>query len=270
LTETKQVVVNAFENLDFWREKRRESGHLLLALDFDGTLAPIVPHPMDAQLVPGARGVIEQLLKRPDTDVALVSGRSLQDLHARCDIPGLFYAGNHGLEIEGPDVHETRPEAITLLPQMRLLMRALTHALSGITGVFVEDKQLSLSIHFRPVQDETEQARIVGIVQQVARDNPDGIKLTYGKRVVEIRPDIDWHKGHATLFLLNSIKRVRGSTVYPIFIGDDLTDEDAFRALADIGAGILVDDSADRHTFATSRVDSINDTIELLKGFVHD
>ena len=264
------MVVNAFGNLDFWREQRRESGHLLMALDFDGTLAPIVPHPNDAQLVPAARGVIEQLLKRADTDVAFVSGRSLDDLHNRCDIPGLFFAGNHGLEIEGPDVRETRPEALALIPRMQSLKHTLLQALSGIPDVFIEDKQLSLSIHFRPVEDEAQQARIVAIVEQTARKNPDGIKLTYGKRVVEIRPDIDWHKGHATLFLLNSVKRVRGAAVYPIFIGDDLTDEDAFRAVEDIGAGIVVGYDANRHTHATSRVDSIESVVELLKGFVQD
>ena len=261
------MVLNAFEKVAFWRTRRQETGHLLLALDFDGTLAPIVPQPDDARMVPAARAVMEQLLKRTDTDVAVVSGRSLPDLQRRCDMPGLYYAGNHGLQIAGPGVHETRAEALALLPRVRAFAERLQRALASRPGVYLEDKQLSLSVHYRPVDDAAEQQRIVALVEAAYQAQPEGVRLTYGKKVVEVRPDIDWNKGDATLYLLESVQAARNSEVFAIFIGDDLTDEDAFRVLRERGAGILVAAAAVPGTCATARVESVDQVVALLEEF---
>ncbi|MGQ0560288.1 MAG: trehalose-phosphatase [Gemmatimonadota bacterium] len=260
------MIPRAHDLVGTWREQRSRLGHLLIALDFDGTIAPIVSRPQEASMLAQARVVIERLLKRADTDVALVSGRSLHDLRARSRIAGAYYSGNHGLQIDGPGVHETRQDALALLPRVQAIGRELAHQLAGIEGVYLEDKELTLSVHSRMIEAEAERARVHDIVEQTYRARREGLKLTYGKRVIEVRPDVEWHKGEATLFLIGCIERARRSRVFPIFIGDDVTDEDAFRALAGRGAGVLVAPAPPPDTAARAWVRSPEEVVTLLEG----
>jgi trehalose 6-phosphate phosphatase len=266
LTDSKTAIPAAFEMVEDWRRERERFGHLLLALDFDGTLAPIVSRPDEARLLDGAAAAIEQLLKRSDTDVALVSGRSLADLRERCTFDGVYYSGNHGLQMEGPGVQETRKQALTLQPRIRTIAALLQTRLAGIDGLFLEDKDLTLSIHSRMIESEAERERVHSIVQETVRENPAGLKITYGKRVIEVRPDVDWHKGEATLFLIDAIEMERRSPVFPIFIGDDVTDEDAFVALQGRGAGVIVAPKLPQHTAATAYVHSPDEVVQLLEA----
>jgi trehalose 6-phosphate phosphatase len=266
LTDSKITIPTAFEQLDSWRHERQRLGHLLLALDFDGTLAPIVSRPDKAQMLDGARGGIERLLKRGDTDVAFVSGRSLADLRERCAFDDVYYSGNHGLEMDGPGVRETREQAIALRPRVHALAQVLKQNLDGIDGVIFEDKDLTLSIHSRMIEDESQRERVHEIVTDAIRANGDGLKLTYGKRVIEVRPDVEWHKGQATLYLIDVVEKARGSAVYPIFIGDDVTDEDAFAALQGRGAGVLVAAALPERTAASGWVQSPHEVVLLLEA----
>jgi trehalose 6-phosphate phosphatase len=260
------MIPSAFDQLDSWRRERGRLGHLLLALDFDGTLAPIVSRPENAQMLDSARGGIERVLKRGDTDVAFISGRSLADLRERCAFDGVYYSGNHGLEMHGPGVRETRDQAIALRPRVRALARILKPKLDGIRGVLLEDKDLTLSIHSRMIDDESERERVHGIVKDALRADGEGLKLTYGKRVIEVRPDVQWHKGEATLYLIDAVEKARGSAVYPIFIGDDVTDEDAFAALQGHGTGVLVADALPERTAAGAWVRSPHEVAMLLEA----
>ena len=258
------MIPTAFEQLDSWRAERQRLGHLLLALDFDGTLAPIVSRPEDARMLAEARGGIERLLKRGDTDVAFISGRSLADLRDRCAFEGVYYSGNHGLEMDGPGVRETRKQAIELRPRVRAVAQVLKQRLMGINGVLLEDKDLTLSIHSRMIEDESERERVHEIVKDGLRAGGGGLKLTYGKRVIEVRPDMEWHKGEATLYLIEAVEKARRSAVYPIFIGDDITDEDAFAALRGRGAGVLVANTLPERTAASAWVRSPHEVAVLL------
>lgn len=260
------MIPSAFEQIAAWREQRERRGHLLLALDFDGTISPIVERPQDAAMLPAARSVIERLVKRADTDVAIVSGRSLEDLRERCAITGVYYSGNHGLQIEGPGVHQTRPDAVALLPAVRRIARELDDELAGMRGVFFEDKELTLSVHTRMIDDEREREQVHRIVEEAVATNPHGLRLTYGKRVIEIRPEVDWHKGQATLFLIDCVEKARASQVYPMFIGDDVTDEDAFAAIRERGAGVLVADAPTAPTAARAWVRTPEDVVLLLRA----
>lgn len=262
----KSVVSNAFDRANIWRQQRKSTGHLLLALDFDGTIAPIAPRVQEAYIVAGARVALERLLNRPDTDVAIISGRGLADLRERCDVAGVYYAGNHGLQIEGPNVHETRAEALALLPNVRAIARRLQSVLQGIDGVYLEDKELSLSVHYRLVEAESEQNRIRSLVEATYAEASKGLRLTYGKRVVEVRPDVGWNKGNATLFVLDVIEKARGSAAFPIFIGDDVTDEDAFVALRGRGEGVIVAPDETVATAATSSVASVQEVVKLIEA----
>ncbi|HEY0673213.1 MAG TPA: trehalose-phosphatase [Longimicrobiales bacterium] len=258
------MLVHAFEKIPDWRRARERLGHMLVALDFDGTIAPIVPHPNDAQLLPHARPILEGLARRADTEIALISGRGLKDLVARVGIANLYYAGNHGLEIHGPDLDDTVPGALALQVKVQRCRAALEAAVADIPGAHVEDKQLSLSVHYRMVDDPGDQRRVEQTVRRVFERHPDGLRLTTGKRVLEVRPDIDWHKGKALLYIIDEIASVRGPEMLPLFVGDDKTDEDGFAALPAGGAGVLVGDP-DAHTAAGCYVRSPHEAVEMLE-----
>jgi trehalose 6-phosphate phosphatase len=260
------MIPGAFDQLELWRGERGRLGHLLVALDFDGTLAPIVSRPENAQMLESARGGIERLLKRGDTDVAFISGRSLADLRDRCAFEGVYYSGNHGLEMDGPGVRETREQALELRPRVRAIAGVLERKLDGINGVVLEDKDLTLSVHSRMIEDEEERERVHEIVKDTLRAGGNGLKLTYGKRVIEVRPDVEWHKGEATLYLIEAVEKARSSAVFPIFIGDDITDEDAFAALQGRGAGVLVAGGLPERTAATAWVRSPHEVALLLEA----
>src|SRR5690606_36240593 len=151
-------MVHAYDCIDEWRARRARAQSMLLALDFDGTLAPIVPQPDQATLLPGARRAIQRLLDRADTRIAIVSGRALADARERVGLQGVYYAGNHGLEIEGPDVERIHPEALAATHAVAECRAALEREFAAEPEVLVEDKHLSLSVHFRLMADETREA----------------------------------------------------------------------------------------------------------------
>ena len=255
---------HAFELIPKWRADRARYGHMLIALDFDGTIAPIVPHPEEAELLPEARSVLNALAQREDTDIALISGRSLTDLVERIGIADVYYAGNHGLEIRGPDLADTVSGARELQPRVQEIWHVLQAAVGDVAGIYLENKQLSLSVHYRRVDDERVQQRIEADVRRVFDEHRDGLRLTSGKRVLEVRPDIDWHKGKALLFIIADIERARGARMLPMFVGDDKTDEDAFAALPESEAGVLVG-APDTKTAAGSYVRTPEEVVQLLE-----
>ncbi len=214
--------------------------------DFDGTLSPIVSHPDAAVLPKGARAVLVRLARR--CPVAVVSGRDLTDLRARVGLSSLWYAGAHGLELAGPNgEREVVAAAERARPALSRAAAELSDRLSEIPGVFLEPKRFSLSVHYR----ETPAARVdevTGTVAEVATRHPELAVLT-GRKVCELRPELDWHKGRALRWLLD---RVGNSALFPVYAGDDITDEDALREVAGQGLGIVVrsDEHGDRPTAA--------------------
>lgn len=261
------MLKHAFDYVPQWRAERESLGHMLIALDFDGTIAPIVPHPDDAQLLPQAKPVLDRLAARADTEIALISGRGLEDLKRRVDIKDVYYAGNHGLEIHGPDLDDVVSGAVELQPLVRRCATALHEAVGHIEGIYLEDKQLSLSVHYRMVDDPASQKFIEDTVREVFNRNSKGLRLTTGKRVLEVRPDIDWHKGKALLYIIREIEEIRGAEMLPMFVGDDKTDEDGFAALPHKGAGVLVG-SPDAQTAAGCYVRSPEEAVQLLEQLI--
>jgi trehalose 6-phosphate phosphatase len=258
------MLTHAFELAPQWRARREQAGHMLIALDFDGTIAAIVPHPDDAQMLPEARAVLEALARRSDTEIALISGRGLKDLRDRVRIENVYYAGNHGLEIHGPDLDDIVPGALDLVPVVQDCFHTVTRELGDVAGIYIENKQLSLSVHYRMVDDPAAQKRVEDEVERVVREHQPGLRLTTGKRVREIRPDIDWHKGKALLYIIEEIETIRGAVKLPMFVGDDKTDEDGFAALPRDGAGVLVG-APDAHTAANAYVRSPQEAVQLLE-----
>lgn len=243
---------------------RAEKGRLLLGLDFDGTLAPIVPVPDDATIIPAAGQAIRAIADRPDTVVAIVSGRGLADVRARVREERAFFAGNHGFEIEGPGLRHRIDAAERLRPELRVLTERLRHELDHIPGTEVEDKGITVSIHYRRVADPALAERVRDLADREAKRS--GIRATHGKRVVELRPPIDWDKGRALEFLIDTLSA--DGPLFPVFIGDDVTDEDAFRAVRARGglAVLVASPEVQRESVADARVASPEELVPFLEA----
>jgi len=210
--------------------------------DYDGTLTPIAERPELANLSPATKRLLQSLALLPDFTIGVISGRALADLRGKVGVSGLVYAGNHGLEMAGPGISLVHPIAEELEPVLRVLQYVLSSALRMIKGAFVENKRLSLSVHYRLV-DESQTAKVESIVKEVVgRAEAAGqAKITRGKKVYEVRPAVTWDKGKAVKLLMKKYGQGgRKSGLVPIYLGDDLTDEDGFRAIEAYGMGISV------------------------------
>ena len=229
-----------------WREFSRacrEAPHVLLLFDYDGTLTPIVNRPEEAILSPGVRDLLRALGEKSKISAGIISGRSLEEVKGMVDIDGIYYAGNHGLEIEGPGLKYASREAEAARTMIEDLAGRLAVALENISGILVEDKGLSLSVHYRLV--EAGQEKVVAEIFHGVTESPlaEGkIRITTGKKVFEVRPPIDWNKGKAVEKIATKVKAALNlQKALIVYLGDDNTDEDAFRVLhPPEGRGIFV------------------------------
>jgi trehalose-phosphatase len=217
-----------------------------LFLDYDGTLTPIVDRPELAVLSDEMRNVTAELSRV--IPVVIVSGRDRADVARLVGLEGLVYAGSHGFDISGPQgLAREHPEAGSYLEPLESATAELERRLAGIDGTLVERKRFATAIHYRLVAP-AEVSKVEAAVDEVLARH-GGLRKTGGKKIFELRPRIEWDKGRAVLWLLEALDLDRPETV-PIYLGDDETDEDAFRALAGRGLGILVADEP-RQTHAT-------------------
>ena len=208
--------------------------HLLLFADFDGTLAPIVDDPAEAHLLPGIREVLFQLNRCNNITIALLSGRALPDLRARVGLD-LIYAGNHGLEISTPYLQYRNDTAVLAASGLAELAGRITGALYCIQGAMIENKGLTVSVHYRRVA-EAQWPDVVGAVKHEIETVATLFDLSFGKKVLEIKPKTGWNKGSAAQLLRRHLDL---GSAFPIAIGDDATDEDLFNAFHD-GVSIKV------------------------------
>jgi len=203
-------------------------------LDYDGTLTPIQARPQDALIAPSMREAVGALAER--CFVAVVTGRGLADVRALVGLPGLVYAANHGLEIEGPDfAYEPDPG---LRPTFEALRPRVDALVEGIDGVVVEHKGLSVAVHYRLAPAERVPELEAGLDGLLAEH--DSLRKGTGKKVFELRPSIDWHKGAAVRWLCERLAATGPGRPVPLMLGDDRTDEDALMAVRDEGVGIFV------------------------------
>lgn len=233
----------------------------VLFFDYDGTLSPIVADPGAAALVDGAAEALESLASQ--CPVAILSGRDLADIRSRVSIPGIWYAGSHGFELTGPDGTYHRNEAAAVA--VGILERAaaeLGTSLAEIPGVRVEHKRFAVAVHYREVAPE-HIAEIVSATHKLGQR--DGLRVTNGRMLVELRPDIDWDKGTTLAWIRDRIDAT--GSLLPIYIGDDLTDEDAFDAVQFDGIGIVVghDEDGDRKTAARFALQSPDEVREFVQ-----
>ncbi len=208
-------------------------------LDFDGTLSDIVQHPESATLVEGAAEALRALAAQ--CPVAVISGRDLSDVRERVTVEGVWYAGSHGFELAAPDgTHHENPDAAGAVGTLEHAATRLTESLSDVSGILVEHKRFAVAVHYRNA-DPDDVDRVIAVVRNLGRSA--NLRVTTGRKVIELRPDIDWDKGKALTWLLEHIEEVEGTdsgAVLPIYIGDDITDEDAFDAIEFDGVGIAL------------------------------
>jgi trehalose 6-phosphate phosphatase len=211
----------------------RAAPHILFLSDYDGTLTPIVSRPEDAVLSPEIRDKLDTLAQKPTVSVGIITGRSLSEIKSIVAIEGIYYSGNHGLEIEGPGLNYISPLAETAGAIMKDLAGVFTKELAGIDGAIIQEKGLSLSVHYRLVKMEEESIVAETFRRVTAPLLDEGkIKVFAGKKVWEVKPPIDWHKGKAIEAIAREIKALlKLESLLTIYLGDDVTDEDAFEVL---------------------------------------
>jgi trehalose 6-phosphate phosphatase len=236
--------------------------------DFDGTLSEIVKNPDSARLSDGAADALTALSAH--CPVAILSGRDLADVRQRIGLPGLWYAGSHGFELTGPDgEHHHNEEAAASIPVLAEAAAGLADQLDHIPGVMVEHKRFGVAVHYRNAARDR-----VGEVAAAVRSTAlrTALRVTTGREVIELRPHVDWDKGKTLRWVLDYIQDTEHSPtspLLPIYLGDDITDEDAFDAVQGDGVAILVrhSDDGDRATaagYALDDPDRVRDFTERL------
>ncbi|WP_063738385.1 trehalose-phosphatase [Mycobacterium tuberculosis] len=224
-------------------------------LDFDGTLSDIVERPEAATLVDGAAEALRALAAQ--CPVAVISGRDLADVRNRVKVDGLWLAGSHGFELVAPDgSHHQNAAATAAIDGLAEAAAQLADALREIAGAVVEHKRFAVAVHYRNVADDS----VDNLIAAVRRlGHAAGLRVTTGRKVVELRPDIAWDKGKALDWIGERLgpAEVGPDLRLPIYIGDDLTDEDAFDAVRFTGVGIVVrhNEHGDRRSAATFRLE---------------
>jgi len=230
--------------------ERRLDGRLpAVFLDYDGTLTPIVARPDLAHLPPKTRTTLETLSRRCPT--AIVSGRDLDDVGSMMGIDTLWFAGSHGFDLLSPDGsrHEYEGGAHAP-PQLDEAEGELAEAIRDVPHAWIERKKFAIAVHYRQSPDEYV-PRLKAAVRDVAQHH-DALRMAGGKKIFELRPDIPWDKGRALRWILQAVAADHPDVI-AVYLGDDETDEDAFREVRERGLGIVVGEG-DRSTAAHHRL----------------
>ncbi|CAL5384143.1 unnamed protein product [Camellia sinensis] len=223
---------------------------IVMFLDYDGTLSPIVEDPDRAFMTKEMRKAVSDVAQYFPT--AIVTGRCRAKVYSFVKLSQLYYAGSHGMDIKGPAKDSNNIEvnananlndnqglsfqpAREFLPMIDKVYKVLLEKIKSTPGAKVENNKFCLSVHYRCVDEKSWNA-LAEQVKSVLNDYPK-LKLTQGRKVLEIRPTIKWDKGKALEFLLESLGYANSDDVFPVYIGDDRTDEDAFKVLRDRGQG---------------------------------
>lgn len=207
-------------------------------LDYDGTLSPIVPRPEDAIISNEMKETLQQLASL--FTVAIVTGRDKEDVENLVGLDELVYAGSHGYIISGPNgLFMEHEDSKKIIPKLDEIEKELKKELNERTkGTQLDRKRYAIGVHFRNARPEDEPVVHEIVDKMISRHK--GFKTGAGKKILEIKPDLDWHKGKAVEWILKALKLSDRNNIMPVFIGDDITDEDAFETIQENGIGILV------------------------------
>ena len=250
-----------------WRDLKKilKSRRFTVFLDFDGTLTPVEARPELAELSEVMRDKLARLASR--VRVVIVSGRDRTDVAELVGLEDLIYAGCHGFDIEAPGLPPmpTFKGAATSVEILEL-GSAIKSAVDSVVGVIVKVKQWAVAVHYKMVADG-ESEEVENKVMSVVDSFPK-FRARSGRKVIEIIPNVDWHKGMAVLWLSSVFDELDGGSSIPIYVGDDITDEDAFCSLAGKGITVFVNSNKDL-TAADYRVDDSKEVGWFLDKLCH-
>ena len=209
----------------------------VLFIDFDGTLAPLADAPHKAFMPARVRDLLRKLSRDRNFKIVIISGRDIKDLREKVGLKNIIYAGSHGLEIKGPGINLNIAKSSASTRVLRGILAGLRKALFGIKGVLIENKGLSVAFHYRLVSG-ADKKRAVSVFKNLVEPfrRASKIKILPGKKVFEVCLPVNWDKGRAALYII--LKLFHGETILPIYVGDDVTDEKAFKALR--GAALTI------------------------------
>lgn len=244
-------------------ERRPAETAFVLLLDFDGTLAEFNPDPAAPELTPERYEVLMRIAQHHAVSLGIVSGRRLDDLRRRTRLPDqVYHAGLHGLEMDINGHRVTHPDLSCAIERLDGMAGCLRKLLEEFPGAYIEDKGASVAVHARRLPRDVH-ARVfaradVLAVPWIAKNY---VRRLEGNTVVEYLPNIDGHKGDATKWIIGDVETKLHRAAWVAYIGDDITDEDAFRAIP-MGIGVLV---GLRPTSATHKLDGIPDVDRFLR-----
>lgn len=247
----KQGARHALSNTEEIR-KRLAGKDLLLCLDFDGALASVLENPETAAMPDTIRSFIEILRER--YPIAVISGRSLDDLRRRVNLSGLIYGGNHGAELDGVAPCEA---GRCLLADF---LEAAQRAFASFPGVQIEEKGVTASIHFREVNPALLD-RFSSLFREIPGDYRTMLLISEGRKVFEIRPPSAFTKGDAVIRLMQGV----GTARLPVYLGDDSSDEEGFRAVRGIGIAVSVGGSPEAEYYLRNQ-EEVSEFLALLAG----
>ena len=243
---------SVFDHIDDIISKVKASD-TIFCFDYDGTLTPIVEDYEKAFLPEEMRATLTLLATK--IPVAVVSGRDLSFIKKNVGLDEVYYAGSHGFEIEGPNDYAYEvEEGVALLPVLDEIENLLRSKLAEIKGSDVERKKYAIAIHYRHVAED--QVDFVKRTVELITETYQTVKIGKGKMILEIKPNIDWHKGKAVNVLCEKLKSGENPAI-AYYIGDDITDEDAFSVLTE-GSGIMVGEH-DEETYSDYHLDTVAD-----------
>jgi trehalose-phosphatase len=230
------AVKHLFKDWEYIQARIHKAKNLFLFLDYDGTLTPIVSRPELALCPSEVKKCLEELRDLPGVYLAIISGRSLEDVREKVGVLGITYVGNHGLEIENPMGQHKKILSPTRMRELKRIIQGLQNLLRYIPGILFEEKGPILSIHYRNVPKKFH-ARIHQVMEKELGQWKNRWKMASGKMVLEIRPNVDFNKGKAVKEILRTVPALR---LLPIYLGDDKTDEDAFHEIKGQGISVFI------------------------------
>lgn len=242
-----------------------KNNHIGIFLDYDGTLTKIAKRPTQAYLSKEVKRMLQKLAAKPQCQLVIVSGRSLLNIKKLVGINGIIYAGNHGLEFGDLRTTFTIPLSARYKTKLRQVKKALTVKLAAVKGVIIEDKKFSLSLHYRLVSRKDVSVVKSAFYNVIAEAQAhDDVAILAGKQVLEITPAIIWNKGKIVLLILMLLRTLfKRSKIIPCYIGDDVTDENAFVALKSQGITVFV--GAPKKTQANYYLNDVQEVKQLLE-----
>jgi trehalose-phosphatase len=245
------------------------SGRVLFFLDYDGTLATIRKNPDRGRLPARRKKTLQKLARLPGVTVALISGRTLASLKKMLPSSRILYAGNHGFELEGLGEKRIHPAAVAARETLKRIARGLLKDYRALPGILMENKVYTLCVHYGALcPADVFRAKAI-LMRQIRREHAERqMTVCEGKKVWEIHPAAECNKGTTVLWLFARIFAAQPGHILPVYIGDDLPDEPAFRALGNRGYTIRVTGNPKERSKAAYALSSINKVFGFLEAFI--